>query len=117
MSVVNNVWSESALVYADLLNHIYGSFILLAALMAFVLQSNLKKYKTLIIASSFWALFHAILLLFLIWTNNYQQIFRDLPSLLVWLPFYKEYLTFNSLALLTYSAIVFLWMRSKSGQD
>lgn len=104
------VWHSSATAYANLMNYLYGSYVLLAAAFSFIIQTDLKKYKTLVIASAFWAFFHAILLLFLVWTNNYQQIFQNLPSILVWLPFYKEYLTFNAVLLLVYSGLVYKWV-------
>lgn len=110
LSSTLGVWPTSAVSYANFLNYLYGSFVILAAAFSFIIQTDLKKYKTLVIASAFWAFFHAILLLFLVWTNNYQQVFQDLPSILVWLPFYKEYLTCNAILLLIYSGLVYKWV-------
>lgn len=112
LSSTIDVWSSPATSYANFINYLYGSFVILAAALSFIIQTDLKKYKTLVIASAVWAVFHAILLLFLVWTNNYQQIFTDLPSILVWLPFYREYLTLNALALFAYSAVVYFWQKS-----
>ncbi len=110
LSSTTDIWLSSAASYANFINYLYGSFVLLAAAFSFIIQKDLKKYKTLVLASAFWAFFHAILLLFLVWTNNYQRIFKDLPSILVWLPFYKEYLTFNAVLLLIYSGLVYKWV-------
>ncbi len=110
LSSTLDVWSISATSYANFIDYLYGSFVILAAAFSFIIQTDLKKYKTLVIASAFWALFHAILLLFLVWTNNYQQVFQNLYSLLVWLPFYKEYLSFNAVLLLIYSGLVYKWV-------
>lgn len=105
-------WSEPAIAYASLINMLYGSFAFLAALFSFIIQKDLKKYKSLAVASSIWATFHGVLLLFLIWTNNYQIIFQNSPSLLVWLPIYREYLTINAVLLFTYSISVYFWQKS-----
>lgn len=110
LSSVVGVWPESSISYGSLINYIYASFVILAALIAFILANNLKKYKSIIGFSAIWALFHAALLLFLVLTQNYQQIFKDLPSLLVWLPFYREYLALNAIVLLTYSGVVYIWL-------
>lgn len=114
LSSVNGVWPISATSYAGLLNYIYASFVFLAALISFIIQKDLEKYKVLVITSAIWALFHATLLLFLVLTQNYQQIFQDFPSLLVYLPFYREYLIFNAGLLFLYSGIVYLYFRQKS---
>lgn len=113
LSSVNGVWPTSATSYANLLNYIYASFIILAGFVAFNLQKDPKKYKTLILGSGVWALLHGLVLIFLVWTNNYQQIFQDSPSLLIWLPFYGEYLIFNAILLFIYSGVVYLYLRTK----
>ncbi len=105
-------WPEGALGYANLINSIYASFVFLAAAFIFVIQKDLSKYKSLVVATGVWALFHALLLLFLVWSNNYQQIFQNSPSLLVWLPIYREYLTMNSVLLVIYSITVYFWYKS-----
>ena len=113
LSSVLNSWPSSAFSYAHLLNYIYASFVLLSACICFVIQKDLKKYKTLIIISGIWAVFHGTVLLYLVGIDNYQEVFKQLPSLLVWLPFYKEYLSFNALLLFLYSAVVYLWRKDE----
>lgn len=110
---VFGVWPESAVSYSSLINRLYASFVILAAMIAYVVQKDVKKYKALVIGSAVWAAFHGLVLLYLVWTQNYQQFFKSLPSLLVWLPFYKEYLTFNAIALLAYSGVVYIWSRGE----
>lgn len=105
------IWPQSAISYAQLINYIYGSFVILAAVFLFIIQKDLKKYQTLVIFSSFWALFHGAILIFLVWSQNFQEIFKKLPSILVFLPFYREYLTFNALLLFAYASLVYIWMR------
>ncbi len=105
-------WPESAKSYANLINMLYGSSAFLAALFAFIIQKNLKKYKSLVIISGIWAIFHGLVLLILVLTNNYQQLFQPFPSLLVWLRFYREYLIINSMLLFIYAAITFIWQKS-----
>ena len=107
-----NSWPDAAKVYANLINIIYASFIFLASYIAFMLQKDLKKYKSLIKGSGVWALIHGLALIFLVWTNNYQQIFQNFPSLLIWLPVYREYLGANALLLFSYSVTVYIWQKS-----
>lgn len=104
-------WPESAIEYANLINIIYASFIFLAAIFIFVIQKDIQKYKNLIVLSSIWALFHGLLLIFLVWSNDYQHIFQNYPSLLVWLPVYREYLTINAILLFVYSVVVYFWSK------
>lgn len=110
---VGNFWPKSAVSYGELLNAIYASFIFLAAGVIFIIQKDLKKYQLIIKFSAVWAFFHGSILVFLIYTQNYQEIFKSLPSLLVWLPFYREYLLINSILLFLYSGVVYLWIRNK----
>lgn len=114
LSTVKDYWPESAIKYSNLINYIYASFVLLAASISLIIQSNIKKYQSILAISSIWASFHGIVLLFLVWMNNYQVIFQNTPSLLVWLPFYGEYLSFNSLLLFVYSGLVFCLLRKKN---
>jgi hypothetical protein len=104
-----NTWPTSALSYARLINFLYASFVLLVASIIFVIQKDLKKYHSLVLISAIWALFHGIILLWSTWTQDYQQIFMQVPSLLVWLPFYREYLSLNSLLLFLYSGTVYAY--------
>lgn len=111
-SVVNS-WPRSALVYAKLVNYLYASFIILSGTMALFLQSDLKKYHSLVVISGIWAFFHGVILLFLITTAGYGQIFKGFDSLLVYLPFYEGYLTLNALLLFSFSMLVYFWRRKK----
>lgn len=111
---VNGVWPPSAISYANLLNYIYASFVILAALIAFIIQKDPQKYKPVIGLSAIWAIFYGVILLTLVWTQNYQLTFKIFPSLLVWLPFYREYITLNAVLLFLYSGIVYLYFKKKS---
>lgn len=108
---VEQLWPKSALSYATLLNLIYASFVFLASILIFFAQRELKKYKTMIYASAFWALFHGSLLIYLSITQDFTLYFSDLPSLHVWLPFYSQYLLFESILAYFFSLLVFLWMK------
>lgn len=114
LNSVLDIWPESALTYAYLLNFIYASFIFLAAGTCFILQKDIKKYKTMIIFSAFWALFHGILLVFLALTQNYTQAFKGYPSLYVWLPFYDKYLILEGSLLIIYAISVYWWIKGKN---
>lgn len=111
LSSVLGIWPASAVSYAHLLNYIYASFVLLVAAFAFIIQKDPKKYRSLIMISSIWAVFHGVILLTLVWTQNYQLTFKIFPSLLVWLPFYREYITLNAVLFFLYSGVVYLWFK------
>lgn len=108
---VEDQWSPSALSYAQLINFIYASLLFLAASMAFIIQKDLKKYQAIVLVSAAWAFFHGMILLFLVWGHNYQKIFQEYNSLLIWLPFYREYITGNSLLLFLYSGIALVYLK------
>lgn len=110
---VNGIWPESAMTYANLLNNLYASFIILAAFVAFIIQKDPVKYKLIIGLSAVWATLHGVMLLFLVWAQNYQQVFQDFSSLSVYLPFYREYLIFNAVLLFLYSGIVYFYFKQK----
>lgn len=114
LSSVRGVWPQSAITYANLLNNLYASFIILAAFMAFIIQKDPVKYKYIIGLSAVWAICHGVILLFSVWTQNYQLIFQDHPSLLVWLPFYREYLISNAVLLFLYGGLVILYFKKKN---
>lgn len=109
-----SVWPESALSYSTLLNLVYASFVFLTAGFAFVLQTDINKYKNFVIFSSFWAIFHALMLIFLSFAQNLTLNAKDLPSLYVWLPFYDEYLLVESVVLFCYAGLIFAWIGKKS---
>ncbi|HBQ50515.1 hypothetical protein A3B42_00400 [Candidatus Daviesbacteria bacterium RIFCSPLOWO2_01_FULL_38_10] len=105
---VINVWPTSAVSYAILLDSIYASFVFLAAALILVAQTDLKKYKSLIFVSGIWAIFHGTLLLYLNSTQNFGNDFFNYPSLLVWMPFYNQYLFFEAILAFIYAIVVFL---------
>lgn len=111
LSSVSGVWPQSALSYAQLLNFIYASFVIFTASVGFVIQKDFKKYRDILVLLSVWSILHGLILLFLVLTNNYQEIFRGLPSILVWLPFYRHYLTFNVLLLFGYSGVIYKYLK------
>ena len=109
---VADIWPASALSYATLLNAIYASFVFLAAILVLVALSDLKKYKSLVLASSIWSVFHGLLLIYLNSSQNFMDNFSSLPSLHVWMPFYNYYLFFESLLSLIYAGLVFIWIKN-----
>lgn len=109
LNSILNVWPSSAISYAVLLNSIYASFIFLAASLILIAQTNLKKYKDLILISAIWAIFHGILLIYLSLTQNFMISFANAPSLSVWMSFYDKYLIFEAIISFIYAILVFLW--------
>lgn len=111
LNSVVGIWSNSAISYATLLNAIYASFVFLAAILILVVQFSLKKYKNLILASSIWALFHGLLLIYLTSTQNFLSNFSNLPSLYFWMPFYNQYLLFEAFLSFAYAILIFIWSK------
>lgn len=109
---VINVWPVSAVSYAILLDSIYASFVFLAAALILVAQTDLKKYESLILVSGIWSILHGILLLYLNSTQHFAHDFFNYPSLLVWMPFYNQYLLFEALLSFVYAIVVFIWNKA-----
>lgn len=108
---VEQLWPKSAFAYATLLNIIYASFVFLVSFLILSAQRDLKKYKSIILTSAFWALIHGSLLAYLSIAQDFRSYFVNLPSLYVWLPFYNQYLLFESILAYFFSLLVFLWMK------
>lgn len=108
---VQTVWPQSAIAYSILLDAIFASFIFLAACIALVLQSDLKKYKTAILVSSIWAIWHGLLLIFLSFNLNLVQLTITWPSVHLWFPFYDQYLAFQGYLLLLYPIVALIWFK------
>jgi uncharacterized membrane protein YozB (DUF420 family) len=109
---VKGIWPQSAFSYAILLNSIYASFVFLVSSLILIAQKDLKKYKSLILVSSVWSVFHGGLLIYLSVTQNFMVSFYNLPSLYVWMSFYDKYLIFEALLAFAYALLVFLWIKN-----
>lgn len=108
-----NIWPPAALAYIELLEKVLGSiFLFVAAVVILEVQRNLKKYKNFIKIGGTWTLFHGILLIFLSVTQNYTEVFKPFPSLLVWFPFYGEYVILEGLAAILFSVLAYLWLKN-----
>ena len=107
---VQNSWSGLSLVYGQFIDHLYASFAILASILAIIASQNLDKYKTLIKISGFWALFHGLLLIYTSLTVNFN-IFKDTPSVFVWMPFYNSYLILEGIFLIGLSLVIYLWAK------
>ena len=108
---VLNIWPKSALSYATLLDMIYASFVFLVAALLLIAQRSLKKYQSLILASSIWAIFHGFLLIYLSLSQNFTGNFSNFPSLFVWMPFYNQYLLAEAFLAFIYAILVFIWIK------
>lgn len=109
LQTIGSNWPQSAVVYAKLLNAIYSSFVFLVAMLALIVQKDIKKYQDLIKISPYWAIFHGLILLYLSTTINFVNIFSNMPSLYVWMPFYNQYLFFEAVLAFIYAVVVFVW--------
>lgn len=111
---VSSIWSVSAIAYARLLDKVSGAFILLSAVGAFILHKNLEEYRKLVYLSAVWTFFLGLTFIYLSLSTDYSNAFSLMPSLAFWLPFYGQYLLLEAAALIFYSAVVYLWFRSKT---
>ncbi len=102
-------WSVSAFTYGEFMSNLYASFILLAALLAFEAQRDVKKYKNMIYLTGVWAFFHGALLLYKLLNVDFVKAFDGYSSLYVWIYWYNYYLVFESLLAFLYGFFVFLW--------
>ncbi len=111
LASVVNVWPTSALSYARLLDTVYASFVFLAAILIFIAQRDLEKYKNLIFCSAIWAFFHGFLLVSFSLTKTFNNDLSLLPSLHIWIPFYSQFLLFEAALLFVYIVLVILWFK------
>ena len=102
------VWQFSAITYAQYIDRILGSIFLFLSIIILEIQKDLKKYKKIIVLSSFWAFFHGMFLVYLSVSQNYVKIYENIPSLYVWFPLYTQYVSLEGLFLIIYS-ILFLF--------
>lgn len=104
-------WPFTGITYAKYVEHILGSMFLLFSIFTFEIQRDLNKYKRIIILSSYWALFDAMLLFISSLPQDFVKIYKDIPSLYVWFPWYNQFLYLESLLLILYAVIVYLWIK------
>lgn len=105
-------WDLSALVYAKLIEKVLGSaFLFIAVVILFEVQKDLLKYKNIIKISAVWALLHGILLIYLSFPQNYTEVFKPFPSLMVWFPLYDKYVTLEGIIIILFSILVFFWVK------
>ncbi len=104
------VWPNSAITYGKHITRLFGSFSLALAIMAFAASKKPSHYKTLILLSGLWGIFHALLLIFNSSTMLFDFDFRQLPSLRVWLPSYNINAYIEAGVSLFYSCIIFNWI-------
>lgn len=106
-------WIPSAIVYAKLIEKVLGStFLFIAVIILFEVQKDLSKYKNFIKISALWALLHGILLIYLSFSQNYLEVFKSSPSLMVWFPLYDKYVAFEGVVIICFSILVFFWVKT-----
>lgn len=109
---VKAIWMPSAITYAKLIEKVLGSaFLFIAVIVLFEVQKDLPKYKNFIKISAIWALLHGILLIYLSFSQNYKEVFKSFPSLMVWFPLYDKYVAFEGIVIICFSILVFFWVK------
>lgn len=110
---IKSIWPASALAYTELIEKVLGSaFLFIAIIILFEVQKDLSKYKNFIKISALWALLHGILLIYLSFSQNYIEVFKSLPSLMVWFPLYDKYVAFEGVVMICFSILVFFWVKT-----
>lgn len=106
-----NLWLPQAFIYSKFIENMLGSVFLFVSIVVFEVQRDLNKYKTFIILSGIWTVFHGGLLIYLSKEQNYFRIYEKQPSLYVWFPQYNQYLFLEGAVLIIYSLMVYLWIK------
>lgn len=114
---VEAVWSPAAQTYATIMNQFYGSLALFISILLFLMQKNMAKYKSIIILTGLWTLFHGLFLIYLSLVNDFSRVFAGLPQLTLWFPFYNQYLLLEALVLFSYALTVWRWIGKKDGKE
>lgn len=109
---VKNIWPTSATLYLELIEKVLGSVLLFIAVVAFDMQRNLVNKRNFIKLSGFWGIFHGGVLIWLSLSNNFVEVFKNTPSLYVWFPFYNQYVTLEGIILISYSVLVYFWLKN-----
>lgn len=103
-------WDQSALEYSSFLEHLYASFAILAVIFSLIIQSDLKKYRTLLKFSGGWSILYGLLLVFESYRINLTQ-FTFAPSLTLWLPFYNQLLWVEAVILIGYGVLCVVYLK------
>lgn len=107
LSDVNNLWPNSSLVYGLFMTQLYGLVTFFIAILFFEIQKNIYLYRKVIILSAFYTLLHG---LFLFWNSfmiNFNSLYHDTPSIIVWIPDYNLLIKLEASLLIFYSLVVF----------
>lgn len=107
-----NIWPASVTLYSGLIGKVLGSVFLFIAAVVFDVQRNLLKYRNFIKLSGFWGMFHGGVLIWLSLSNNFTEVFKNTPSLYVWFPFYNQYVALEGIILVSYSVLVYFWLKN-----
>ncbi len=104
-------WSVPALTYARLINHLFGTFAILAGLFGIEASRDLNKYRNFLYIAGVWSLGYGAYLVYLGLGVDFAGIFAGSPSVYAWMPFYNFYLIFEGGLLFTLSALIYLFKR------
>ncbi len=114
---VKEVWPEDALIFAQFMSRLYGSFVILAGLLCLIIQKDIKKNKSLLQVAAIWAFIHSCLLVTISINTNFTKIYDKYPSVYVWMPFYNSYLYFEIFLLFIVSALTAVWLKSLKSKN
>jgi len=106
---VVGVWPSNALAFSQFLSQIYGSFVLLAALMLLELSRKVEAYKNFVYVVGIWSFFHGVLLATSLITGFFKSF--NVPSLYAYipLPYYIGIEILESVFLVLFAFLVLFW--------
>lgn len=107
-------WPQAPLIYSRFIGHLYGLFASLAALLGLEAARDLKKYKNFLYIVAIWLIIYGSHLIYISLTTDFKIIFKDTPSIFVWMDFYNLYLIFEAGLCFIFSILVFLWSKAQN---
>lgn len=110
---VNSIWPKTAVTFTAFMSILYASTALFLSAFLLILQTNIQKYQQLIRFIALYALFHGGLMLVASFNSPFDQIYKGLPSLALWIPYYNFYLIFEAMLLFGFTILVYFWQKNR----
>jgi hypothetical protein len=104
-------WPAYALLYSQQMNHLFGAFAILSGLFGVEASRDLRKYRNFLHLTAIWILGYGAYLLYSGLVIDFRQIFKDYPSVYVWMPFYNFYLIFEAGLCFALSILIYLFKK------
>ena len=109
-------WPEYALVYSSQMNHLFGSFAILAGLFGVEASRDLHKYRNFLYIAAVWILGYGIYLIYSALAIDFTGIFAEYPSVYAWMPFYNSYLIFEAGLCFTLATFIYFYKQKANSK-